>query len=291
MLGYTISLHRPGCAAIMGSMAATLPHLLIVDDDREICALLTKFMVRHGAPPALLARGCAGAAARRRVRPAAGLSRSSAARALARPAPRPGARPQRLGLRPQRRRPGEPAQAQDRARPGGAAAHPDRARRRLYFQRCRRGEWSRALRVIPDRIATRLAAAIVLSLVATQVINGVVYFALLGSSDPEFAGHVLLERFAAIARIIDRAAPEERPHFVAGPPPPPMGLALGTEPPKREPTHSPQLDHARQEIQRALEDPDRNVLIFKGIKDNSEGGSAWVELSNGGWPSLTVAHP
>ena len=48
MLGYTISLHRPGCAAIMGSMAATLPHLLIVDDDREICALLTKFMVRHG---------------------------------------------------------------------------------------------------------------------------------------------------------------------------------------------------------------------------------------------------
>src|SRR5260221_4265092 len=48
MLSYTISLHRPGCAAIMGSMAATLPHLLIVDDDREICALLTKFMVRHG---------------------------------------------------------------------------------------------------------------------------------------------------------------------------------------------------------------------------------------------------
>ncbi len=48
MLGYTISLHRPGCAAIMASMAATLPHLLIVDDDREICALLTKFMVRHG---------------------------------------------------------------------------------------------------------------------------------------------------------------------------------------------------------------------------------------------------
>src|SRR5258708_40046669 len=48
MLGYTILLHRPGCAAIMASMAATLPHLLIVDDDREICALLTKFMVRHG---------------------------------------------------------------------------------------------------------------------------------------------------------------------------------------------------------------------------------------------------
>src|SRR6266852_1077729 len=48
MLGYTISLHRPGCAAIMASMAAALPHLLIVDDDREICALLTKFMVRHG---------------------------------------------------------------------------------------------------------------------------------------------------------------------------------------------------------------------------------------------------
>jgi hypothetical protein len=145
------------------------------------------------------------------------------------------------------------------------------------------------LRVIPDRIATRMAAAIVLSLVATQVINGVVYFALLGSSDPEFAGHVLLERFAAIARIIDRAAPEERPHFVAVAAQPPMELALGTEPPKREPTHSRQLDHARQEIQRALEDPDRNVLIFKGTTDNSEGGSAWVELSNGGWLSVTVA--
>jgi signal transduction histidine kinase len=146
------------------------------------------------------------------------------------------------------------------------------------------------LRLIPDRIATRMACAIVLSLVATQVINGLVYFALLGSSDPEFAGHVLLERFAAIARIIDRAAPEERPHFVAVVAQPPMELALATEPPKQEPTHSRQLDHARQEIQRALEDPDRNVLIFKGIKDNSDGGSAWVELSNGGWLSATVAH-
>jgi two-component system OmpR family response regulator len=29
-------------------MAAAQPHLLIVDDDREICALLTKFMARHG---------------------------------------------------------------------------------------------------------------------------------------------------------------------------------------------------------------------------------------------------
>ena len=48
MLGYTISLHGAGCAAIMASMAAALPHLLIVDDDREICALLTKFMMRHG---------------------------------------------------------------------------------------------------------------------------------------------------------------------------------------------------------------------------------------------------
>jgi two-component system, OmpR family, response regulator len=48
MLGYTISLSRPGNAAIMGPMAAALPHLLIIDDDREICALLTKFMVQHG---------------------------------------------------------------------------------------------------------------------------------------------------------------------------------------------------------------------------------------------------
>ncbi len=145
------------------------------------------------------------------------------------------------------------------------------------------------MRLIPDRIATRMAATIILSLVATQGINGLVYFALLGSSDPEFAGHVLLERFAAIARIIDRAAPEERPHFVAVAAQPPMELALGTAPPKQEPTHSRQLDHARQEIQRALEDPDRNVLIFKGTTDNSEGGSAWVELSNGGWLSVTVA--
>ena len=48
MLGYTISLHRPGSAGIMTCMAGALPHLLIIDDDREICALLTKFMVRHG---------------------------------------------------------------------------------------------------------------------------------------------------------------------------------------------------------------------------------------------------
>jgi two-component system OmpR family response regulator len=48
MLGYTISLQRTGCAAVMASMAVALPHLLIVDDDREICALLMKFMAQHG---------------------------------------------------------------------------------------------------------------------------------------------------------------------------------------------------------------------------------------------------
>ena len=145
------------------------------------------------------------------------------------------------------------------------------------------------MRLIPDRIATRMAATIILSLIATQVINGLVYFAIIGSPDPEFAGRVLLERFAAIARIIDRAAPEDRPHFVAVLAQPPMQLALETGPPKQEPTRSRALDHARQEIQRALEDPDRNVLIFKGTRDNSESGSAWVELSNGGWLSVTVA--
>ncbi len=145
------------------------------------------------------------------------------------------------------------------------------------------------MRLIPDRIATRMAATIVLSLIATQVINGLVYFAIIGSPDPEFAGRVLLERFAAIARIIDRAAPEDRPHFIAVLAQPPMQLALETGPPKQEPTRSRALDHARQEIQRALEDPDRNVLIFKGTRDNSESGSAWVELSNGGWLSVTVA--
>jgi signal transduction histidine kinase len=145
------------------------------------------------------------------------------------------------------------------------------------------------LRVIPDRIATRMACAIILSLVATQVINGFVYFALIGSPDPEFAAHVLLERFAAIARIIDRAAPEDRPHFVAVLTQPPLELALVTEPPKEEPTRSPGFDHARREIQRALEDPHRDVLIVKGTRDNTESGSAWVELSNGGWLSATVA--
>ena len=145
------------------------------------------------------------------------------------------------------------------------------------------------MRLIPDRIATRMAATIILSLIATQVINGLVYFAIIGSPDPEFAGRVLLERFAAIARIIDRAAPEDRPHFIAVLAQPPMQLALETGPPKQEPTRSRALDHARQEIQRALEDPDRNVLIFKGTRDNSESGSAWVELSNGGWLSVTVA--
>jgi len=53
-------------------------------------------------------------------------------------------------------------------------AHPDRARRRLYFQRRRRGERSRVLRLIPHRIATRMAATII-SLSWRPVINGFVY--------------------------------------------------------------------------------------------------------------------
>jgi signal transduction histidine kinase len=145
------------------------------------------------------------------------------------------------------------------------------------------------LRLIPDRIATRMAATIIVSLVATQVINGFVYFALIGSPDPESAPHLLLERFAAIARIIDRAAPEDRPHFVSVLAQPPLELALRTEPPKREPTRNWGFDHARQEIRRALEDPHRDVLIFKGVMDNSDGGSAWVPLSDGVWLSATVA--
>lgn len=145
------------------------------------------------------------------------------------------------------------------------------------------------MRLIPDRIATRMAATIILSLIATQVMNGLVYFALIGSPDPELAARVLLERIAATARIIDSAAPEDRPHFVAVLAQPPIELALGTQPPKQEPTRSRPFDFARQQIQLALEDPDRNVLVFKGTRDNSDGGSVWVPLRNGGWLSVTVA--
>jgi signal transduction histidine kinase len=147
------------------------------------------------------------------------------------------------------------------------------------------------LRLIPDRIATRMAATIILSLIATQVSNGLVYYALLGSPDSEGSRRVLLERVAATARIIDNAAPEDRLHFVAVLAQPPMELALETQPPKEEPTRSWSFDVARRQIQFALEDPDRNVLIFQGTRDNGDGGSAWVPLRNGGWLSVTIADP
>jgi signal transduction histidine kinase len=147
------------------------------------------------------------------------------------------------------------------------------------------------LRLIPDRIATRMAATIILSLIATQVINGLIFFALLGSPDSEGPRRVLLERVAATARIIDNAAPEDRLHFVAVLAQPPMELTLETQPPKEEPTRSWSFDIARRQIQFALGDPDRNVLVFKGTRDNSDGGSAWVPLKSGGWLSVTVADP
>lgn len=144
------------------------------------------------------------------------------------------------------------------------------------------------MRLIPDPIATRIAATIILALVATQVINGLVYIALIGSPDPEFVPHVLVERVAAIARIIDSAVPEDRPHLVAALAQPPMKLALGTEPPRQEPTRSRPLDFVRQKIQIALEDPDRDILMFEWARGDSEDGSVWIPLRGGGWFSVTV---
>jgi signal transduction histidine kinase len=149
------------------------------------------------------------------------------------------------------------------------------------------------LRLIPDRIATWMAATTILALVAMQIINGLVYFALIGSPDPEFARGVLLERVAATARIIDSAAAEDRPHLIAVLARPPMELALETERPKRQPEGGWPFsfaDYARRQIQLALGDPDRGVLLFKE-KDKGRGGSAWVPLRDGAWLSVTVAGP
>jgi signal transduction histidine kinase len=143
------------------------------------------------------------------------------------------------------------------------------------------------LRLIPHHIATRMAATIILSLVATQVINGLVYFALVGSPDAEFAAHVLLERIAATARIIDDASPVDRPHFVAVLARPSMELALGTHPPEQEPTREWPFDIAQRHIKMAL-DPDREVVV---TRNDSGGALTWVPLRNGGWLSVTVADP
>jgi signal transduction histidine kinase len=150
------------------------------------------------------------------------------------------------------------------------------------------------LRLIPDRIATWMAATTLVALVGMQLVNGLVYFALIGSPDPEFARLALLARVAASARIIDGAAPEDRPHFVAALAKPPIALALETELPNGKPAGGWPFsfaDYARRQIQLALGDPDRDVLVFRGTEDERRGGSAWVPLRNGGWLSLTVAGP
>src|SRR5262249_37861656 len=102
----------------------------------------------------------------RRVRDAGRLCRAPAPGPLARPAPRPDARPRLLAVRPQRRRPGEPAPAQDRARPEGALADRHGAERRLRLHAQRRFEMRR---FVPDSLPAWALLTLIVGLVVTQV--------------------------------------------------------------------------------------------------------------------------
>lgn len=140
------------------------------------------------------------------------------------------------------------------------------------------------MRLIPDRISTRIAATVIAALVATQVINGLVYFAIVGSADPEFAPNVLVERMAAAARVIDAAPPEDRPRFIAALSQPPIELGLAFQRPNAKSMQRWPLDIARRKIQVLLGDPNRDVLFFKGEEEKR--GAVWVHLNDGAWLSI-----
>ncbi len=82
-----------------------------------------------------------------------------------RPAARPDARALGAALRPLDRQPDQPAPQEDRARPAHAGADQDRVGRRLQLRR--RGQ--RAMRLWPRSLAGRLAALLILTLVAAQI--------------------------------------------------------------------------------------------------------------------------
>ena len=139
--------------------------------------------------------------------------------------------------------------------------------------------------LIPNRISTRIAATVIAALLATQVINGLVYYTIIGRADPEFAPYVLVERMAAAARIIDAAPPGDRPHFIAVLSQPPIQLRLESQRPNEKFVQRWPFDIARRKIQLILGDPNRDVLFFKG--DEEKPGAAWVHLNDGAWLSIT----
>jgi signal transduction histidine kinase len=143
------------------------------------------------------------------------------------------------------------------------------------------------MRLIPDRISTRIAATVIAALVATQIINGLVYVGIIGSADPEFDAHVLVERMAATARVIDAAPLGDRPQFIAALSQPPVALDLASQPPKEKSAETRPFDIARGKLRLVLGDPNRDVLFFKG--DAERRGTAWVHLKDGAWLSMTVA--
>ena len=117
-----------------------------------------------------------------------------------------------LALRPQRRRPGEPAQAEDRARPEGAVADRDGEERRLRLHAERRFAMKR---FIPDSLAAWALVTLIVGLVVTQVSTLVVIANGRETRQQMMEFFRLAERVSSVTRAVATASEDLRPTLAA----------------------------------------------------------------------------
>jgi signal transduction histidine kinase len=116
-------------------------------------------------------------------------------------------------------------------------------------------------RLIPDRLATRMAATVVLALLLTQAVSALLYLTDHGEGRPMHSPPELRARIVAIVQLVEGTPAEQRRRVVRALDDPFLGVEWRRERPELMPAPgTPRLQHLRHHLEMALGGPEREIL-------------------------------
>lgn len=164
-----------------------------------------------------------------------------------------------------------------------------------------------ARRLMPDSIAARTAATVVLALFLTQAVSALIYLTDRPEGPPVHSFRVWVGRVSAIVQLVESTPQAERPRVVRALDDPILGVDWRDRPPRvrPEPPGMP-LEFLRRRVRQAIGDPDRPVLIELRhdralgpprplpLPDDPRGPSMvrlFIQLTDGSWLVFTSGEP
>ncbi|NYZ13324.1 HAMP domain-containing protein [Azospirillum sp. RWY-5-1] len=164
-----------------------------------------------------------------------------------------------------------------------------------------------ARRLLPDSIAARTAATVVLALFLTQAVSALIYLTDRPEGPPVHSFRVWVGRVSAIVQLVESTPQAERPRVVRALDDPILGVDWRDKAPRvrPDPPGMP-LEFLRRRVRQAIGDPDRPVLIEmrhdRGLgpprplplPDDPRGPSMvrlFVQLTDGSWLVFTSGEP